>query len=49
VSSTKTLDPFRFLMISLAGWMNQRQLRVIDTSERRTEFYANSLALAGSG
>src|SRR5581483_627518 len=30
VSSTKILDPFRFLMISLAGWMNQRQLHVID-------------------
>jgi putative transposase len=26
----KLLDPFRFLMISLAGWMNQRQLQVID-------------------
>ena len=24
------LDPFRFLLISLAGWMNQRQLNAIE-------------------
>jgi hypothetical protein len=30
VSSTKILDPFRFVMVSLAGWMNQRQLHAID-------------------
>src|ERR671913_1805524 len=24
------LDPFRFLVIALAGWMNQRQLRMTD-------------------
>src|SRR5206468_3792614 len=24
------LDPFRFVMISLAGWMNQRQLQAIE-------------------
>jgi hypothetical protein len=23
------LDPFRFMLIAVAGWMNQRQLRVI--------------------
>jgi putative transposase len=26
----KLLDPFRFLMISLAGWMNQHHLQAID-------------------
>src|SRR5215467_16385501 len=26
----KVLDPFRFLVVSLAGWMNERQLQVID-------------------
>jgi putative transposase len=26
----KLLDPFRFLLTSLAGWMNQRQLQAID-------------------
>jgi len=24
------LDPFRFLLMAVAGWMNQRQLQVID-------------------
>ena len=24
------LDPFRFLLVAVAGWMNQRQLQVID-------------------
>ncbi len=27
----KLLDPFRFLMISLAGWMNQHPLQAIDS------------------
>jgi hypothetical protein len=26
----KPLDPFRFLLVAGAGWMNQNQLRVID-------------------
>ena len=26
----KVLDPFRFVLIAVAGWMNQRQLQVID-------------------
>jgi hypothetical protein len=26
----KPLDPLRFLLIAVAGWMNQRQLGVID-------------------
>jgi hypothetical protein len=24
------MDPFRFVLIAVAGWMNQRQLQVID-------------------
>lgn len=27
---SSALDPFRFLLIALSGWMNQRQLHVID-------------------
>ena len=27
---TRALDPFRFVLIAVAGWMNQRQLQVID-------------------
>ena len=26
----RALDPFRFVLISIAGWMNQRQLQIID-------------------
>src|SRR5512132_614132 len=26
----RVLDPFRFLLITIAGWMNQRQLQMID-------------------
>jgi putative transposase len=27
---TKSLDPFRFLLIAVSGWMNQQQLQFID-------------------
>jgi hypothetical protein len=27
---TRALDPFRFVLVAVAGWMNQRQLQVID-------------------
>src|ERR1700733_14235872 len=27
---TRALDPFRFMLVAVAGWMNQRQLQVID-------------------
>jgi hypothetical protein len=27
---SKPLDPFRFVLIAVAGWMNQHQLHVID-------------------
>ncbi len=27
---TKSLDPFRFLLIALSGWMNRQQLQWID-------------------
>ena len=26
----RVLDPFRFLLIAVAGWMNQRQLQMMD-------------------
>jgi hypothetical protein len=26
----KELDPFRFVLLAVAGWMNQRQLHIID-------------------
>src|SRR5216684_8674750 len=27
---SRALDPFRFVLIAVAGWMNQRQLHVVD-------------------
>jgi hypothetical protein len=27
---SRALDPFRFLLIAVAGWINQRPLHVID-------------------
>jgi hypothetical protein len=27
---TASLDPFRFILIALSGWMNDRQLLLID-------------------
>jgi putative transposase len=27
---SRVLDPFRFVLIAVAGWMNQRQLQMID-------------------
>jgi hypothetical protein len=27
---SRLLDPFRFVVIAVAGWMNQRQLKAID-------------------
>ena len=27
---SRVLDPFRFVLVAVAGWMNQRQLQVID-------------------
>ena len=33
---TKSLDPFRFLLIAVSGWMNQQQLQLIDLSLPKT-------------
>jgi hypothetical protein len=30
VLMTKSLDPFRFLLMAMSGWMNQQQLELID-------------------
>src|SRR5688572_26903339 len=30
----RVLDPFRFVLIAVAGWMNQRQLQIIDYPSR---------------
>jgi hypothetical protein len=43
------LDPFRFLLIALAGWMNQRQLHVIEYLPKRTASFANNSVIDGYG
>jgi hypothetical protein len=30
LKTLRDLDPFRFVLIAVSGWMNQRQLQVID-------------------
>jgi len=30
LKTQRNLDPFRFVLIAVSGWMNQRQLQVID-------------------
>jgi putative transposase len=30
LKTQRNLDPFRFVLIAVSGWMNQRQLLVID-------------------
>ena len=30
VLMTRSMDPFRFLLMAVAGWMNQQQLQLID-------------------
>ena len=41
------LDPFRFMLIAVAGWMNQRQLAVIAYLREEIVFYESSSAGAG--
>ena len=31
----RVLDPFRFVLVAVAGWMNQRQLQIIDYGQDR--------------
>ena len=33
---TKSLDPFRFRLIAVSGWMNQQQLQFIDSTGLRS-------------
>jgi hypothetical protein len=40
----RVLDPFRFVLVAVAGWMNQRQLQIIDYLRGRTGFFVNNSA-----
>ena len=37
----RSMDPFRFLLMAVAGWMNQQQLNSSTTFWKRTECCAN--------
>jgi len=45
----RVLDPFRFLLIAVAGWMNQRQLQMIDYLREETAFCASNSARGKCG
>ena len=42
----RVLDPFRFVLMAIAGWMNQRQLQMIDSLREETGFFEQRLALS---
>ena len=39
------LDPFRFLLVAVSGWMNQRQLEVIDYLREENRVLAEAVRL----
>jgi putative transposase len=39
----KAFDPFRFMLIAVAGWMNQRQLQVIEYLREETRVLREQL------
>ena len=45
----RVLGPFRFVPISVAGWMNQRQQRIIDYLREENGFFASNSAGGGCG
>jgi hypothetical protein len=40
----RALDPFRFVLIAVAGWMNQHQLQTIDYLREETGFCGSNWA-----
>jgi hypothetical protein len=42
IEMPRVLEPFRFVLIAVAGWMNQRQLQIIITLARRIGFFASN-------
>jgi hypothetical protein len=45
----KTLDPFRFLLISVAGWMTQQQQHAIEYLREETASFDFSSGAAAFG
>jgi hypothetical protein len=46
---TKSLDPFRFLLIAVSGWMNRQQFQLIDylREENRVLFLRSKFRRSG--
>ena len=44
----KVLDPFRFVLLAVAGWMNQRQLHIIDYLRHTTSNRPSALLASRS-
>src|SRR5579863_9279591 len=38
IEMPSVLDPFRFVLMAVAGWMNQRQLQIIDSLREETPY-----------
>jgi hypothetical protein len=45
----RVLDPFRFVLLAVAGWMNQRQLQIIDYPRQENRVLREQLAGGGCG
>ena len=41
----RALDPVRFVLIAVAGWMNQRQLQAIDYLREENRVLRNNSAI----
>ena len=41
---SRVLDPFRFVLIAVAGWMNQRQLQIVDYLREENRVLREQLA-----
>jgi hypothetical protein len=45
----ESLDPLRFLLVCLGGWMNQSQLQIIDYLREENRVLREQLGHLGSG
>ena len=45
----RVLDPFRFVLITVAGWMNQGQLQVIDYLREENRSFGSKSVHGGCG
>src|SRR5260370_21629719 len=45
IEMPRVLEPFRFVLIAVAGWMNQRQLQIIDYLSEENRVLREQLSL----